>query len=93
LSRELAVRANNVVKTQAELDSSPTLRDYINTINKSFVIDQLDDVSKDWRLGSRVLDVGFGCGISSLYLASIGFSIVGVEPSQPDIDIAFKASQ
>ncbi len=62
-------------------------------MNKWIPVKQIAFFEEGWNRNSYILDVGFGWGITSLYLAKRGHHVTGVEPSKESINFAEHAAQ
>jgi 2-polyprenyl-3-methyl-5-hydroxy-6-metoxy-1,4-benzoquinol methylase len=72
--------------------AATTLNDYLSDfLNSTAGIEFLNKVGVSPSL--KILDIGFGRGETSLYLASQGCSVISIDPSPANCELLFSASK
>jgi ubiquinone/menaquinone biosynthesis C-methylase UbiE len=93
LAKELQIRDSIKDELLQKLDLSNSLESWTLRSNKGLIAEQTKRIARLLPPKARVLDVGFGSGVSSLELGRQGFLVEGVEPSITNIEIATKAAK
>ena len=48
----------------------------------------IDSISRRVKHGSRLLDIGSGSGEDAVWLASLGYQVLGIDPSSGMVEVA-----
>jgi len=93
LYKELESRKTIANEIDKYLSISNNYEAFVTYLNKWIPVKQVEFLEKDWDQNKKILDIGFGWGITSLYLAKCGHDITGVEPSIESINFVERAAK